>query len=80
MKFNSSKDQLNWLINHPRGKLYDQLGNYYILADNGNYLEYHHYEVEFDEDGNDISFWDYDLENLFDFLNDYGKPLDLETV
>ena len=79
MKFNSSQDQLNWLLNHPHDKLYDQWGNYYVLADTGNYLEYHHYEIDYDEDGNDISFWDYDLENFADFLDDNGKPLDLDT-
>lgn len=76
MKYTNAKDALNWLINNPNKKLYDKWYNYYVLSEYGNYIEFHHYEIDFDEDSNDISFWDYDLENFTDFLD---NNIELET-
>jgi len=76
MKINNVRDALNWLINNPEKKLYDKYTNYYILASTGNYIEFHHYEVCIDDEGNDSSFWDYDLFNFSDFLK---CNVDLET-
>ena len=76
MTFNNSTDALNWLINNPSKKLYDKYANYYILSNSGNSIEYHHYELDYDDNGNDVSIWDYDLMNFSDFLS---NDKELET-
>lgn len=56
MKFNSSKEALNWMLNNPLKKLYDQYGNYYLWGPYSNVIEYH-YEV-------DIENWIWDMDRI----------------
>lgn len=70
MKFNKAQDALNWLINNPLKKLYDEYANYYVLIPNSNIIEYYHNLGDWeDEDGNFYpGDWDFDRINIDEFL------------
>lgn len=74
MKFNSSKEALNWMLNNPLKKLYDQYGNYYLWGPYSNVIEYH-YEVDIEN-----WIWDMDRITIDEFLEyDLSDDNYLET-
>lgn len=42
MKYINDKDALNWFINYPIEKLYDQYGNFYLWGPYLNVIEYNY--------------------------------------
>lgn len=81
-RFDNPQDALNWMLNHPLEKLYDEYGNYYLFGPYSNIIEYwYYYGDSEDENGNLIpGDWDYDKISCDQFLNDTWNPNDyLET-
>lgn len=75
MKYTNAKDALNWLVNHPLEKLYDQYGNFYLCGPYSNVIEYH-YEVDIEN-----WIWDMDRINADEFLEyDLSGDNYLETI
>ena len=75
MKYTNAKDALNWLVNHPREKLYDQYGNFYLWGPYSNVIEYH-YEIDIEN-----WIWDMDRINADEFLEyDLSGDNYLETI
>lgn len=76
MKFNNSKDALNWLVNNPDKKLYvDEYGNYVIWGPHSSVVEYWHFLGDYeDEDGNFYpGDWDMDRMSPNEFLKEYDN-------
>lgn len=74
MKYTNAKDALNWMLNNPLKKLYDQYGNYYLWGPYSNVIE-HHYEVDIEN-----WIWDMDRINADEFLEyNLGGDNYLET-
>ena len=75
MKFDKAQDALNWLINHPLEKLYNQYGNFYLWGPYSNVIEYH-YEIDIEN-----WIWDMDRINTDEFLEyDLSGDNYLETI
>jgi hypothetical protein len=75
MKYTNAKDALNWLVNHPLEKLYDQYGNFYLWGPYSNVIEYH-YEIDIEN-----WIWDMDRINADEFLEyDLSGDNYLETI
>ena len=75
MKYTNAKDALNWLVNHPLEKLYDQYGNFYLWGPYSNVIEYH-YEIDIEN-----CIWDMDRINANEFLEyDLSGDNYLETI
>ena len=75
MKYTNAKDALNWLVNHPLEKLYDQYGNFYLWGPYSNVIEYH-YEIDIEN-----WIWDMDRINANEFLEyDLSGDNYLETI
>ena len=75
MKFDKAQDALNWLINHPLEKLYNQYGNFYLWGPYSNVIEYH-YEIDIEN-----WIWDMDRINADEFLEyDLSGDNYLETI
>ena len=75
MKYTNAKDALNWLVNHPLEKLYDQYGNFYLWGHYSNIIE-HHYEIDIEN-----WIWDMDRINADEFLKyDLSGDNYLETI
>lgn len=75
MKYTNTKDALNWLVNHPLEKLYDQYGNFYLWGPYSNVIEYH-YEIDIEN-----WIWDMDRINVTEFLEyDLSGDNYLETI
>jgi len=76
MKFNNSKEALNWLVNNPDKRLYvDEYGNYVIWGSYSNIIEYWHFLGDYeDEDGNLYpGDWDMDRMSADEFIKEYDN-------
>lgn len=71
MIFESSKDALNWMVNHPLEKLYvNKYGDYVIWAPYSNVIEYWYYIV-----GEDVEYdpWDFDRLTIEAFIKEFNN-------
>lgn len=76
VRFENVQDALLWLMSNRYNKenearLYDEFGNYVIHSSYNNVIEYYHYEIDFDENGNDVSFWDFERISYEEFINKF---------
>ena len=65
VKINNSEEALNWLINHPMQKLYDQYGNFVLYIPASNVIE-HNYEIDIE-----TATWDMDRYTQEEFIEQF---------
>jgi hypothetical protein len=75
MKFNSSKEAADWMIEHPEEHVYDKYGNwaaYYLNSYDSPHIEYN-YEIDIEN-----WIWDMDKMSIEEFIGRFENE-QLET-
>lgn len=75
MEFKSSSEALDWMVEHPLERLYDQYGNYMVYVEESDTIESFWFTGDYeDENGNfEPGYWDmirYSLEEFVEAFDD----------
>lgn len=80
MEFKSSSEALDWMMEHPLERLYDQYGNYVVYVEESNIVESFYFTGDYeDENGNfEPGYWDMDKYAPEEFVEAFDD-VQLET-
>lgn len=81
MEFKNINEALDWMIEHPQEKVYDEYGNYSIYMGDSNMIESFWYTGDYEDDeGNfEPGVWDYDKYTPEEFLDAF-EYFKLQTI
>lgn len=81
MKFESSSEALDWMMEHPLKRVYDEYGNYAVYVEDSNTVESFWFTGDWeDADGNfEPGYWDMDKYAPEEFIEAF-EDTPLETL